>query len=162
MASSNATLRAVIKATVDDFLQSYEDARATGDTKQISRTLTPDCMRHLVPDSLERVIGLPAQILRGQNVEDYEKRIGPELEVQDQPARVETSNLCIDVDLKGVAFRAVHHMSLRGNGPFSIEICWFLDFNDDGSKVTGITQFVDSAESARCLELMKGIIEEEN
>jgi len=144
------SMRSTIEATVADFMKSYEDAVSASDASILSRTLAADCTRQLAPAALLRNLGMPVDMSMGN--EAYEQHMAGELHLLESVG-IETLDLSVDAERRRAGARSANDLKLAGKGVFRLEFCWFLDFSDDGRKITKVVQFVDSAEAPKFLAL---------
>ena len=155
---ADTTLYSTIEATVKSFVSSYTDAVELRDGSILSRALTPDCRRELVPGSMFRSLKIPFDPKMDNDA--YEKHVSKELVVLEYS---KTEILDCSIDTVGVkaAARSVHTLKLKEGDAYVVEFCWFLHFTGDGSKIKKITQFVDATGGSAFLAAMKEVVSKE-
>ncbi|WYZ44435.1 hypothetical protein EsH8_VII_000871 [Colletotrichum jinshuiense] len=138
---SSSDIRKSIKVTAEAFLASYEDGATQNDPAIINRNVTPDCTRHLLPLSVPEVLGLPADfsIDNATFQEVYAKDI-KFLKFRNGVI----SNLVIDTDARRAAFTSVSEVFVvKTEETYPFECSFTLYFNEDGSKVKKVIEFLD-------------------
>ncbi|CAF3453654.1 unnamed protein product [Fusarium graminearum] len=123
-----------IEATTKGYVSSFADAKAENNPQLVNRNTSPECLRSMLPS-----------ILGGggtMNNEAYEVIFTKGL----QAGGIESANitdLVIDVDARKAAVTAVADMVFLGEKS-SMDFSWFLHFNEEGTKIVKIVEFVDS------------------
>jgi hypothetical protein len=140
MASSQAEIRSTIEATIRDFIGAYKDGAAQNDPSIINRNVAAQCTRHLLPASLVQALGAPADFVIDN--EEYQRLFANDLKVGGVQ-RCTLSNLVIDVTARKAAATTVADMVCKDGETIVMEHSWFLDFSEDGSKVTKVVEFCD-------------------
>ncbi|KAI1105756.1 hypothetical protein F4804DRAFT_303433 [Jackrogersella minutella] len=148
MAPSTAELYAVMEATLMEFLENYLIAVRTKDVSSLSATLTPECTRHLKPANF--VTAYPF-IKAVETNADYEARMAPELALMEDTHH-KVLNYVVDPVRRTASAYSEHWTKLANQEPTSIEICWYVDFTEDGSKISRIVEFIDTAAATRMVE----------
>ncbi|KAB5578056.1 hypothetical protein GE09DRAFT_1088331 [Coniochaeta sp. 2T2.1] len=118
-----ASIRQAIEHTLHEFLMSYEDAAAQQDAAIISRSLAPDCVRHLGPKSLLRKLGLPTDIVFTN--EQYRGLFAKESAAA-AVKRSEISNVCVDAVARRASATTTYHGGFSDGEKHSLEFSWFL------------------------------------
>ncbi|KAH7118590.1 hypothetical protein B0J13DRAFT_569432 [Dactylonectria estremocensis] len=136
-----ADLKKTIEETLRAFILSYKDGAEQNDPAIINRNTTADCTRHLLPASLAKALGAPADFVI-DNAE-YQRLFASDLKVGGVQKSV-ISNLTIDAEAKKAAASTVSDMVFKDGEVLVMEHSWFLDFTDDGSKVKKAVEFCDS------------------
>ncbi|KAK1993594.1 hypothetical protein LX36DRAFT_532222, partial [Colletotrichum falcatum] len=138
---SPADLRKAIELTTRSFLAAYTDADNQNDPSLINRDVTADCTRHMLPNSMLEALGLPAGF--GIHNEAYAQSISKNIRVYSVQDSV-ISDLVIDTEARKAAFTSNSNVVYKdGWETHPIEFSWSLDFNQDGSKVSKVTEFCD-------------------
>ncbi|KAH8807495.1 hypothetical protein F5884DRAFT_789367 [Xylogone sp. PMI_703] len=144
-ATETAKLRATIAATAREMLMSYQDGAAQKDPSIISRSLTPDCIRHIIPASFAQLLGLPPDALTMNN-EPYQEFFAQDLKTS-AVVRSEIVDLTVDVEARKAAARTIYLARFSNGDEMSLEFAWFVDFNEDGTKVKKIVEFADTTQA---------------
>jgi hypothetical protein len=150
--SANDVLYTAIESSTKAFFGDLDEAIRVKNTTILSRTLAPDCNRSLAPDSLIRTFGMPEGF--SWTNEAYEQHMKPEVAIMEH-ATSEILFTAVDTQKRTSVARVAHHTKLRGKDAVRLEMVWFLDWNEDGSKVKKIVEFVDTAESIKIAQSMK-------
>ncbi|KAF4962558.1 hypothetical protein FSARC_9336 [Fusarium sarcochroum] len=137
---TNQDLRKKIEATLVSFLAAYEDGKAQNNPSLINRDVTPDCLRHLLPTSLCKSLGLPPDF--AMNNEIYEQNYANDLKLGGVHDTVNT-NLVIDVDASKAALTTKSDLTFNEGDLLVLEFAWFFDLNEDGSKIKRVVEFAD-------------------
>ncbi|WYZ35720.1 hypothetical protein EsH8_X_000367 [Colletotrichum jinshuiense] len=133
--------RQTAEATIKSFLESYTDGASQNDPSIINRDVTPDCTRHLLPGSMLKAFGMPPDF--GISTDAYEKNFAKDIRAFSVHDNV-ISNLVIDAETRKAAFTSVSKIVFKdGSESLALEFSWFLDFNEDGSKVKKVIEFCD-------------------
>ncbi|KAI1078634.1 hypothetical protein F5B20DRAFT_546771 [Whalleya microplaca] len=143
---SGNKLRETIEATTREFLMTYQDGAAHKDPSIISRNLSPDCSRQIAPASFMKSVGAPPDLQFSNDA--YQSLFEKDLEAS-AVLKSDILNLTIDAHARKAAARTVYHGKFTDGEEMSMEFAWFLDFNDDGTKVTHIVEVVDPPESLK-------------
>ncbi|KAK2033094.1 hypothetical protein LX32DRAFT_635732 [Colletotrichum zoysiae] len=138
---SSAELRKAIEATTRSFLAAYTDANDQNDPSLINRDVTADCTRHMLPRTMVEAFGLPADF--SITNEAYAQSIAQNIRVYSVQDSV-ISDLVIDTEARKAAFTSKSNIVYKeGWESHPIEFSWFLELNEDGSKVRKVTEFCD-------------------
>lgn len=132
-------LYAAIASTIQTFFVDYDRAPVDGPSV-LSNTLTPDCRRYLRPYTFTDALGFPRDFYFNNTA--YEAGIASELTVT-QTANWTVLFTSIDAEnLRASAF-SEYRVSLCGTGEYLIEVSWFWDFAEDGSKIRSIVEVLE-------------------
>ncbi|KAK7219818.1 hypothetical protein V2G26_007821 [Clonostachys chloroleuca] len=144
------TIKRAIEATMRDFFLSYEDSSAANSTSPLSRTLTPDCSRTMLPESFFKARG-PGNAL---NNAEYEQVLVGDITVA-RMKRHAMSNVVIDSESRKSAATSVLDLEFKDGDATSMELTWFFDFNEDGSAIKRVVEFVDPFALLKLMEKRK-------
>ncbi|CAH0046447.1 unnamed protein product [Clonostachys solani] len=133
-----------IRATTREFLTAYLHASEQNDPKVFSATLTSDCRRYIGPPSFLTAMGLAADFSFSNT--EYEDLSRKDMEVW-SITLCRQGNMTVDVANRKSAATSEYVGSLSDGTQFSRNLAWFLDFNEDGSKITRIYQLNDTQEA---------------
>ncbi|KAI2619477.1 hypothetical protein GGS26DRAFT_572344 [Hypomontagnella submonticulosa] len=81
---------------------------------------------------------------------EYEACTTPEIAMtasQDSRIRYRPAN-------RKASARTEHWTKIADCEPTSLEICWFVDFTDNGTKISRVVEFIDMAVATRMIEDM--------
>jgi hypothetical protein len=137
-----AALAEAIRETTKDFLQSYVQASATRDMTRLSAQLTPDCVRHLGPPYYLLGLGAPSTFTMTNT--EYESEFGT-MEFYTFDTH-ELFDLAVDTESRRSAARSEIKGTFFDGNSLLRSFVWFLDFNEDGTKITNVYQHNDLAE----------------
>jgi hypothetical protein len=127
-----ADIYASIESTFKAFLAYYEQAVKTSDPSVLTTTLSPTCLRQVVPAQSMKDVGEDATLK--MNNETYLKHMGPQFAAMED-GKCEIKSLRIDGVKKSAVGRVQHHCKLPGSD-------WiFVEFEEDGKKIKPITKF---------------------
>ncbi|CAG9987792.1 unnamed protein product [Clonostachys byssicola] len=146
------TIRSAIEATMRDFFLSYEDGSAANSTSPMSRTLTPDCTRTVLPESFFRTRGLGNVF----NNAEYEQILVGDITVA-RMKRHTMSNVVIDSESRKSAATSVLDLEFKDGDATAMELTWTFDFNEDGSAIKRVVEFVDPVALLKLLEKRKAV-----
>jgi len=131
-----------MRETIEVFFKGYIEATNTRDPSSVSTVLSPECMRALAPPSFLEAVGVPRDI--SISVEHYEAQYAKEIHVFSIRG-YDIRNLTVDVPSRKCAAWTIYKGDISDGSDLEMQITWFLDFNEDGTKITHIVEFVDSA-----------------
>jgi hypothetical protein len=140
-----ATLRSNIDKTLRTFLAGYVDGAK--DATVISAALTPECLRTFAPLSFLNSIGAPADTALDNKT--YSDFYGAELAYGWAKSLDEIPHVVIDVENKTAAATSVYTNEFSDGDTIRFEFAWFLTFNEDGTRISKVHEWVDSTETAR-------------
>ena len=144
--AGSSSLKQTMEKTLREFLEGYQDANAKQDAALVSRLLVPDCVRQFGPSSMLKALGAPPDAAMSN--EAYQAAVAKELPVGGVRSS-DISGVVIDVEGKAGAARTTYHGEYSDGQKLSMEFAWFLNFTDDGTKVTKIYEFCDSTEAVK-------------
>ncbi|EMR68292.1 hypothetical protein UCREL1_4703 [Eutypa lata UCREL1] len=160
MATPQDDLRTTMQATLKGFLEDYRLSVQKQDASYLSAKLTADCTRHLAPASFPAAFTF---IKPSETNGEYEARMQGEVALM-QEVNHKILSLVVDpVERKGTA-HAEHWTKFRdaaaaaaagGDGAgeeMTLEICWIVDFAADGTAISRITEFIDTAAAAKMVQ----------
>jgi len=146
-------MEAAMRATLTDFVQSYNDANATKDGRQILRTLTADHTRRMAPASFLRALGIPVDTALTND--QIAAHFGGQLPVIADGRTELRGAPVVDATARRAALHIVNHIRLQGaEDVIVLENTWFLDFTEDGKHICRSWEMADSAEAKRYLGLV--------
>ncbi|KAI1747158.1 hypothetical protein F4782DRAFT_535683 [Xylaria castorea] len=151
MASSTEDLRATIESTVTLFLTSPTRALAAKDPSLFLETVTAACAHHLRP--LAFVTANPSLKAVKSNEEHKALMVSALPTMED--TQVEIKELVIDTVKRKASVLAEHRTKIVGVEANVLEVAWFLDFTEDGKRISRVTEFIDTATAARRILDMK-------
>ena len=140
-----STLRETITKTLHVFLAGYIDGAK--DATRLSTVLTPSCLRTFAPLTFLNAIGAPADAALDNKT--YERFYAAELPVAWGKSLDEVANVTIDVEARTAAVTTVYTMEFKDGEEFRFEFAWFLKFNDEGTAIEKVLEWVDSAGTAK-------------
>ncbi|KAK6218388.1 hypothetical protein QIS74_06268 [Colletotrichum tabaci] len=150
---SPSEIRKSIKATAETFLASFEDGSTQNDPAIINRTLAPDCARHILPSSVSEVLGLPADFSIDNAT--FQGVFAKDIKVLKFRNGV-ISNLVIDTEARLAAFTSVFDVVVVSSGEtFPSEASFTLYFNEDGSKITKVIEFLEKDSTVKMANVHK-------
>ncbi|VUC36546.1 unnamed protein product [Clonostachys rosea] len=148
--TDSGTVKRAIEATMRDFFRSYEDGSSANSTSPMSRTLTPDCTRTVLPESFFKSRGLGNVF----NNAEYEQLLVGDIAVAVMK-RHTMSNMVIDCGNRKSAASSVLDLEFKDGDATHMELTWFFDFNEDGSAIKRVVEFVDPSALLKLLEKRK-------
>ncbi|KAI8962614.1 hypothetical protein F5Y11DRAFT_182223 [Daldinia sp. FL1419] len=148
MASSIEDLRAVMESTLTKYFENSTLAAQTKDVSLISAVLTPDCLRYLKPAAYAE--SYPSIKAVETNVE-YEARMALEFAVLEESTASILEIVIDPVKRKGSA-HVEHTAKVIGRDPVVLEICWYVDFTEDGKNISRMVKFIDTAAGSKVME----------
>ena len=138
----STVLEEAIRATTTAFVKSYMDATKQKKPKLVSSSCTDNCIRHIGPPAFLRAAGAPANLTL--SVSEYEAEFG------DMSLYTITSfeihNITVDTANHKAAAWSVLHCDFIDGTKEDRTHAWFLDLNEDGSKVIKVYQHNDTQE----------------
>ncbi|WQF79049.1 hypothetical protein CDEST_04063 [Colletotrichum destructivum] len=136
---SSSDIRKAIKATVESFLAAYEDGAAQNDASIIN--VTAACTRHLLPSSVPKVLGLPADF--SINNATFQEVFAKDINFL-KFRNSFMSNLVIDTEERRAAFTGVSKVFVVNSGEsYPFECSFALYLTEDGSKARKVVEFLD-------------------
>lgn len=122
----------------------YETSGKTNDANSISAHLAPDCRRTFASRAFIESSGMPPGTALTN--EQYQTEWAKQMPIW-TVMTTEISNLTIDAGRRTAAARVKSDGEFIDGTKQQVEFAWFLDFNDDGTKITHIVQYVDPVAS---------------
>ncbi|KAI0854036.1 hypothetical protein F5Y00DRAFT_65265 [Daldinia vernicosa] len=146
-----ADFRAVLQKTANAFVENNTLAVKKRDTSLFSAILTEDCIRVYRPLSF---IQRYPQFFKAQITNaDYEAQMQVELQTMKDVSQKITRTVIDATERRATLWS--EQTILTANGSTSkVEVIWDLDFSEDGTRVSQITEFVDTYEATKVLEQM--------
>lgn len=120
------------------------------DASRIVALMTPECEWFIKPDSF---IAKYPFIKSPRTVADEEAYLAREIAVLEE-SRVKILDSVVDAATRKASARVELWTKYARSEPSTMEICWYLDFTDDGKKVSRVVEFIDTAVSSNVLEDM--------
>lgn len=141
MASAN--LRKAMEATALEFFDSYRVGAIQNDPSVVNRSVTADCKRHLLPQSMLKAVGIPLDYAFDNDT--YQAEFKKDLALG-AAGEMDVANLVVDVENRKLAAttRAQIQYKVGDKEQLTVEFSWFFDFNEDGTKITKVVEFTDS------------------
>jgi hypothetical protein len=152
MASSTEDLRATIESTVTKFLNGPAQALAANDASAFLAALTADCEHHLRP--LAFVAANP-QFKAVKSNEEQKALLQAVLATTEEFKQVDIRELAIDLEKRKASVLAEHHTKIIGAEANTLEVTWFLDFTEDGKRISRVSEFIDTATAEKRIANMK-------
>ncbi|KAI2627377.1 hypothetical protein GGS26DRAFT_561568 [Hypomontagnella submonticulosa] len=150
MEASLDDIRAAMESTISEFLEGSGMAIASKDASLLSTALTPDCSRHLRPNDF--VARYPFVKAVESNTE-HDARMVSAIKTMEE-TRVNIIETIIDPARRKASIYSEHWTKIVGCEANALEICWFLDFTEDGKKISRVIEFIDTASATRRIEAM--------
>ena len=152
MAPSTEELRTAMETTLKTFLENYHVAVRDKNISILSDVLSPDCKRYLKPSGFVEAHSFMKAV---ETNAEYEARMMPEFGTMEE-TRVKILESVIDPVNRKASARAEHWTKIVNNEPTTLEVCWWLDFTDDGTKVSRVVEFIDTAVATQMIaDMMK-------
>ena len=145
--AASSSLSAISKSIEDrtrEFVSGYETAGKMKNAKYVSIHLAPDCKRFLASRAFLEAVDL-APGAPHSNAE-YQVKYEKQMSIWAVKS-TKIFNLTIDPERKRAAARTVGYGQFIDGEKHEMEFAYFLDFNDDGTHITKIVQYVDPTES---------------
>ncbi|KAL3954246.1 hypothetical protein ACCO45_012202 [Purpureocillium lilacinum] len=149
--STMSSLAQAIETTTKGFLKSYVDASQTKSMEALAAYLTDDCRRHVGPPAFLIARGAPPDY--SMSNEEYAAEFnGMEHYQFDDHVLYD---LVVDTQKLRAAARSEILVKFNSGETASRNFVWFLDFNEDGSKIVKVYQHNDVEEANKWLDGMK-------
>jgi hypothetical protein len=139
-----ADLAEKIEATTKALFQSYVDCSVKKDASLCSAHLTSDCRRYIGPPQFLASVGAPPNLSFG--IEEYTAHMAANESVWTVTSTA-IDNLTIDVARRKAAATTVMTGAFVNGDKISKPQCWFLDFTEDGSKISKVYLVNDTTEA---------------
>lgn len=138
--ASATNLRERIETTLRAFLSAFEEGSTQGDASLVNRDVTADCKRHMLPESVHQVIGLPpgSALDRAQ----YQELFAKDMKAL-KFTKNAIANLVIDTEARRASFTSFAEVHPRNGESFTSEQAWVLYFDEDADKVNKVVEFCD-------------------
>ncbi|KAK1750470.1 hypothetical protein QBC47DRAFT_394118 [Echria macrotheca] len=142
-----ATPRETMEKTLRTFLAGYLDASQAKDSTKLSAVLTPDCQRHFAPPSFLKNLGAPPDMtLDNKGYEDF---FTAELPVVLTKSVDGIENVVIDTEKRTGAATTKYTQEFKDGTLFPFEFAWFVSFDEEGTKISKILEWVDAIETPK-------------
>ncbi|KAI2467256.1 hypothetical protein F4781DRAFT_402645 [Annulohypoxylon bovei var. microspora] len=149
MSSSTDDPRSIMESTLFTFL-SHQAFKRNDDPSLPVSMVSPECLWYVKPETFITNYPFVGGV---KTTAEQKEHMGREMVIMEE-SRSKILDSAIDtVARKGTA-RVEHWMKYTGSEPSSMEICWFVNFTDDGKKVSQVVKFIDTAEGAKVIEEM--------
>ncbi|KAI1472588.1 uncharacterized protein F4812DRAFT_18365 [Daldinia caldariorum] len=146
--ASTDELRAVMESTLTKFFENSTLAVKNKDTSLYSALLSPDCRRYMRPASFVKSYPFIKAV---ETNAEYEARMAPEIAATDE-SRVKIIEMVIDPIKRHGSAHVQHWSKIKGREPIAMEMCWYVDFTEDGKKISRIVEFLDTAASSKLID----------
>ncbi|KAI0837449.1 hypothetical protein F5Y06DRAFT_297778 [Hypoxylon sp. FL0890] len=148
--SSTDDLRSTMESTLLALLETQAISPSNRDASRIVALLTPECNWFVKPESF---IAKYPFIKSPRTVADEETHLAREIAVLEE-SRVKVLDRVVDAVARKASVRVEHWTKYVGNEPSTMEICWYLDFTDDGKRISRVIEFIDTSVSSKVLKDM--------
>ncbi|KAI1780879.1 hypothetical protein F4818DRAFT_397126 [Hypoxylon cercidicola] len=148
MASSADDLRPMMESTLVEFFNCYPRSVRNKDPSLLSTTLTEECARYLKPDSF---LAKHPFVKAVETNAEYEAHMAPEIMMMEE-VRFKILDSVVDPLKRKASARVEHWTKLAGRKPTILEMCWFVDFTEDGRKISRIIEFIDTSIASKMIE----------
>ncbi|KAI1364389.1 hypothetical protein F5Y08DRAFT_307056 [Xylaria arbuscula] len=143
-----ADIRANIQSTINAFIENNTQAVKQRDTSLLSVILAKDCIRQYRPLSF---INRYPQFFKPQLTNaDYEAQMQQELHTMKDVEQKVTRTVIDSVERKATLWVETTLWSPESKS--TVEVIFDLNFTEDGTQVSQVTEFVDTYESSKFLE----------
>ena len=118
-------LRKTMEVTAGEFFSSYQAAALKNDASLVNRSVTPDCKRYLLPQSMHRDQGIPLDLAIDN--ETYQSEFAKDLAIG-SVQRHKVANLVVDVEARRLAATIIAHMLFKvgEEETLVLEFPWFF------------------------------------
>lgn len=137
-----SALEEAIRTTTTNFIKSFVEAAQQKNACLVSQHTAPDCKRHIGPPAFLAAVGAPSPLVLTN--EQYEAEFG-DMHVISMD-EYEVHNLTVDATNRKAACWSVLKGEFIDGTTLSRMHSWFLDLNEDGSKIVEIYQWNDVEE----------------
>ncbi|KAI1767103.1 hypothetical protein GGR53DRAFT_483974 [Hypoxylon sp. FL1150] len=149
MASSAENLRSTMESTLVEYLDCFPRSVRDKNPSLLSTTLTEKCARYLKPGSFTAKFPFVRAV---ENNAEYEAHMAPEIAIMEE-VRFKILDSVVDPLNQKASARVEHWTKLASREkPTVLEICWFLDFTEDGKKISRIVEFIDTSVASKIIE----------
>ncbi|KAI0517202.1 hypothetical protein F5B22DRAFT_133667 [Xylaria bambusicola] len=143
-----ADLRATIQNTINAFIENNTQAVKQKNTSLLSVALAKDCIRQYRP--LSFIKRYPQFFKEQISNADYEAQMQHELHTMKDVAQNVTRTVIDTVERKATLW--VETTVWTPESQSTVEVIFDLNFTEDGTQVSQVTEFVDTYESTKVLE----------
>ncbi|KAI1389011.1 uncharacterized protein F4822DRAFT_266104 [Hypoxylon trugodes] len=152
MASSADEIRATIEASFTAFLKRQNVSPGQEKQPPWSSYILPDTLWYVKPDSF--IAEHP--FFKGvKTIAEHEEHVAQEAGVIEE-SRHKILHSVYDSSARRASAIVEHWTKLFGKEPSAIEVCWYVDFTENGKMISRVTQFIDTALGAK---MVKGLAE---
>lgn len=130
-----------IEDTVKAFIASYEEAVGTSNPALLSKTLADTCLRKVEPADFLRAMGQDPDAKMDNAA--YIEHMGPQFMAMED-GKCNILSIAVDTVKRSAVARVEHNCKLPGKDWICVEIGWFLEFTEDGTRISAITEFLDT------------------
>ncbi|UNI17097.1 hypothetical protein JDV02_003473 [Purpureocillium takamizusanense] len=148
-----SSLAQAIEATTRGFLQSYVNASETKSMDALTAHVTDDCRRYIGPPAFLKARGAPSDF--SMSNEEYAAEFNG-MEHYSFEDHV-MYDLIVDTQNRRAAARSEILIKFNSGETASRNFVWFLDFNEDGSKIVKIYVQLDVEEANKWIEDIKDL-----
>ncbi|KAI0884962.1 uncharacterized protein GGS22DRAFT_200062 [Annulohypoxylon maeteangense] len=149
MSSPTDDLRSIMESTLLTFLGHQALNRNVDPSVPASMT-TSECLWYIKPDSFMTKYPFVDGV---KTSAEQKEHMGQEIKIME-----ESRNKILDSTIDAVARKGSAHVEhwtkFDGSKPSIMEICWFVNFTDDGKKISKVVKFIDTAEGSKTIEDM--------
>ncbi|KAI1214491.1 uncharacterized protein F4807DRAFT_130018 [Annulohypoxylon truncatum] len=149
MSSSTDDPRSVMESTLLTFLGHQAINRDVDPEVPVSLT-TPECLWYIKPDSFIAKYPFVDSV---KTSAEQKEHMGQESKIIEE-SRNKILACTIDAVKRKGSAHVEHWTKFVGGEPSIMEICWFVDFTDDGKKISKVVKFIDTAEGAKTIDEM--------
>jgi hypothetical protein len=152
-------LYARMKQTAEEFVDSYKQDRCGKDITALSSTKTPKCKHHFQPATL---FAVAPNLAAGRTTSEYEAQILHEITEVFKSWKVATNSVIVDERAKKAVVHSTHTMHTGSDGDgktYAFEFMFTLHMTENGSKVTKVEQYIDTALAGQLMQDQKAIAE---
>ncbi|KAI1445739.1 hypothetical protein F5Y02DRAFT_385192 [Annulohypoxylon stygium] len=149
MSSSKNDLRSVMESTMLTFFKHQELNHNIDPSLPVS-LVTPDCLWYNKPDSFTAKYPFVDSVkTTAQQKEHFEQEIKV---LEESRGNILVST--VDAVARKGSAHIQYSTKFVGSEPSTMDICWFVDFTDDGKKILKVVKFIDTAAGAKVIEQM--------
>ena len=134
-----------LHVTATEFIQSYNKAFSRKDASFLSTTLSPECIRTVLPSSFLASLGRENKPISNTAYEAIVKSEFPAFQSQN----IQLNRLAID-DVQKSAFLLISiEVTLLDAQTYNLDFAFLIEMTDSSDKIKAVTQFLDTA---KCVE----------
>ncbi|KAI1377074.1 hypothetical protein F4677DRAFT_417335 [Hypoxylon crocopeplum] len=149
MPSGQDDVRTAMKVAVDTFIEAPSKALERRDVSLFSSKLASTCTRHLKPSTFPDAF--PEMVRAVETNTEYESRMALQIASLEE-MRYNVLDYVIDHVQCKASVRVEQFIKPFGNDDSTMEIVWNLDFTDDGTEITRVIEFIDTALPTKVLQ----------